>query len=63
MFYNSRLCRNLRRLLLSNASVFKDKAVFDWQAVRAARTIRQFDQAVIVPMFEYPDLDHYYRGQ
>jgi predicted alpha/beta-fold hydrolase len=62
--YNRHITQRLRALLTVNKGVFEkaSPSLLDWAAVEAAQTIRQFDERVIVPMFEYQDLAAYYNG-
>jgi predicted alpha/beta-fold hydrolase len=62
LLYNNFLTKRLKRLILSNRGVIPEE-LLDWEHVTAVRNIREFDQAVVVPMFGYTDLEAYYRGK
>lgn len=48
------------RQALRFARVHRGRAPFDPRRVRAARTIREYDELVMVPMHRFRDIEHYY---
>ena len=64
--FNRFLTRKLQRLFIRNKSALTSTGVSvpEEHAKNAAKanTIRQFDAAVIAPMFGYRDVDHYYHA-
>lgn len=60
VLYNRILARSLVAFLKRHVHQFAGVSWLDVQRAFAARTIRQFDTATIVPMFQYSDVDAYY---
>ncbi|KJE96791.1 hypothetical protein CAOG_09032 [Capsaspora owczarzaki ATCC 30864] len=60
--YNQRLAKNLKNLIFRHRHLF-DAAPEKWftiEDVEKCRTIRDFDQTVVVPMFGFASLQEYY---
>jgi predicted alpha/beta-fold hydrolase len=58
--YNAHLAGCLKRFFLRHAHQFAAAEWLDPARIAAARTIREFDAATIVPMFGFRDVWHYY---
>jgi hypothetical protein len=53
---------SLRRVFLPHATLFAGDTRFDGAAAAAAKTVRDFDDAITRRSFGFPDVDAYYRA-
>jgi abhydrolase domain-containing protein 1/3 len=64
--FNRFLTRKLQRLFVTNRNALMSKGIYvpeeHAKDAAMANTIRQFDAAVIAPMFGYKNVDHYYHA-
>ncbi|CAF0855312.1 unnamed protein product [Didymodactylos carnosus] len=60
LLYNRLLTSNLINYLRRHEKHFTNSDIIDLSNVYKSRTIREFDTRVIVPMFRYRDVFHYY---
>ena len=64
--FNRYLTRKLQRLFITNRNALISNGIHvpdkHTREAEKANTIRQFDAAVIAPMFGYSDVDHYYHA-